>query len=406
MRKILLLAATLYLLVAPFTYHPDNKLVLYYATLGNGKVWDIYSYLNTNYDAAPKFHYPPMHYWVVKAEYPLVRLVGGKGIENWLRRGANEAFDDPNIFIYNLATKLPILGLVLLTGWLIFKICLQQGFNNYKSRWAAAIWLFNPIIFYSAIVMGQNDMLAIAPFMVGWYLMSSYPWVAFAIFGIASGIKTYPLIWAIYLAFTYVKFPIWKRLGLVMVSIGIYYLTMAPFLRYEYFRTDVLYSGLATRMFEAGIDIGLGDRVLIVPLLLGILLLVAISKKIGKSFVNTAKLLVAVNLIILGFIHFHPQWFIWIVPFLSIYLASHKKDFLSLWLLLGVMVGVVLLFDDKFLYWGLLSPLNNGLLNLPLIRDVLVAKGMDVMLLSNLLHTLAAAVGGYWFWKVLSEKNK
>jgi hypothetical protein len=45
-------------------------------------------------------------------------------------------------------------------------------------------------------------------------------------------------------------------------------------------------------------------------------------------------------------------------------------------------------------------------LNLPLIRDVLVAKGMDVMLLSNLLHTFAAAVGGYWFWKVLSEKIK
>lgn len=406
MRKILLFAATLYLLVAPFTYHPDNKLVLYYATLGNGKVWDIYSYLNTNYDAAPKFHYPPMHFWVVKAEYPVVRLVGGAGLDSWLKRGANEAFDDPNIFLYNLATKVPILALVLWTGWIIFKICLQYGYDKYKAKLAAAIWLFNPITFYSAVIMGQNDMLAIAPFMMGWYLMGSFPWMAFVIFGVASGVKTYPLIWAIFLAMTYIKFPIWKRIFLVVVSVGTYYLTMVPFLRYEYFRTDVLYSGLATRMFEAGIDIGLGDRVLIVPLLLGILLLVAIRRKMGKSVVDISKLLVATNLIILGFIHFHPQWFIWVVPFISIYIAHRYRELLSGLLIVGVMLGVILLFDDKFLYWGLLSPLNNGLLNLPLIRDVLVAKGTDVVLLSNLLHTLAAAVGSYWFWKVLSEKNK
>ncbi|EKD55994.1 MAG: hypothetical protein ACD_58C00321G0003, partial [uncultured bacterium] len=157
MRKILLLAATLYLLIAPFTYHPDNKLVLYYATLGNGKVWDIYSYLNKNYDAAPKFHYPPMHYWVVKAEYPIVKMIGGRGFDNWLKRGANEAFDDSNIFLYNLATKIPILALVLFSGGMIYKICLQYGYDKYKSRSAAAIWLFNPITLYSAVIMGQND---------------------------------------------------------------------------------------------------------------------------------------------------------------------------------------------------------------------------------------------------------
>jgi len=405
MRKILLLAATLYFLIAPFTYHPDNKLVLYYATLGNGKVWDIYSYLNTNFDAAPKFHYPPMHYWVVKAEYPIVKLIGGSEIDNWLKRGANEAFDDPNIFLYNLATKIPILILALLSGWFIFKICQQNGFDEYKSKLAAAIWLFNPITIYSALMMGQNDMLAIAPFLCGWWLMKKYPWVAFFIFGLASGVKTYPLIWAVFMALTYIKFPVWKRLVLLIVSTVVYYLPMLPFLKYDYFRVDVLNSGLASRIFEPGIDIGLGDRVLVVPLILGILVLVAISKKIGKSISGVAKLLGAANLIILGFIHFHPQWLIWVAPFLAIYVAKKKKELFSLILLFGVMIWVILLFDDKFLYWGLLSPLNNGLLNLPLLRDVLFDKGINVILLSNLLHSLAAVIGGYWFWKVVSEKN-
>jgi len=192
---------------------------------------------------------------------------------------------------------------------------------------------------------------------------------------------------------------------LLIVSTVVYYLPMLPFLKYEYFRVDVLNSGLASRIFEPGMDIGLGDRVLVVPLILGILVLVAISKKIGKSISGVAKLLGAANLIILGFIHFHPQWLIWVAPFLAIYVAKKKKELFSLILLFGVMIGVILLFDDKFLYWGLLSPLNNGLLNLPLIRDVLFDKGINVILLSNLLHSLAAVIGGYWFWKVVSEKN-
>ena len=80
MKKIILLVATIYLLIAPITYHPDTKLVLYYASLGNEKVWNIYKYLNENIDNAPKFHYPPMNYWIVKAELPIVKLVGGSEI--------------------------------------------------------------------------------------------------------------------------------------------------------------------------------------------------------------------------------------------------------------------------------------------------------------------------------------
>jgi len=48
MKKILWAAVLIYLLLAPFTYHPDTKLVLYYPTLNNGKTWDIYTYLNTH----------------------------------------------------------------------------------------------------------------------------------------------------------------------------------------------------------------------------------------------------------------------------------------------------------------------------------------------------------------------
>jgi hypothetical protein len=402
MKRILLLALSLYLLLAPISYHPDNKLVLYYATLGNGKVWDIYSYLENHFDAAPKFHYPPMHYFAIKAEYPLVRLFGGEKIDKWLGLGSNIAFEDPNIFRFNFATKLPIILMVLVSGWLIYNIALSYGVSESKAKWAGVIWLFNPITIYSAVLMGQNDMLAILPFLAGWLMMSKYPFLAFWLFGIAGSIKTYPLIWAIMFGLAY-KSNMLKKITLIGVSLLTYVLTLLPFLKYDYFKREVMYSGLATRMFEPRVDIGFGESVLLVPLLLTILAMSVVSRKKSWGLKSLSGYLVASNLVVLGFIHFHPQWMIWVMPFLAIYLAIKKKEYLTFWILNIVVCGVVLLFDDKFLYWGLWSPLNNGLLNLPLLSEVFVNKGVDVGLLNNLLHTMLAGTSIYWLW--VSIKN-
>ena len=187
-------------MIAPFTYHPDTKLVLYYPTLNNEKVWDVYTYLNENKDDASKFHYPPMHYWVLKAELPLVKLVGGNKIVDWIRTGGNIAFRDDQIYLYNLATKFPLILLVLLSGFIIFKTLIKNGYEQKIAKTAAFIWFFNPITLYSAIIMGQNDILAIFPFLLGLYFYYDLPILAFILFGAGGSIKNYPLIWAIILA--------------------------------------------------------------------------------------------------------------------------------------------------------------------------------------------------------------
>lgn len=406
MKKIFLLAAALYLLIAPFTYHPDTKLVLYYPTLNGGKVWDIYSYLNANADDAPKFHYPPMHFWAVKLELPIVVAVGGKEVVNWLKIGGNVAFIDSKVFLYNLATKLPLLILLMLSGWLIAKILLKNGYKEKIAKTAMLWWFFNPITIYSVVMMGQNDMLAIFPFLVGLYFYYDLPIIAFLFFGLGGSIKSYPLIWAVILALIYPRASWWKKALFGAIAIGFYYATMLPFLGFDYFKKDVLFSGLSIRMFESAIDIGFGDKILVVPTLLVITTLLALKRDWGKSLKGLLYTLFTATFLILSFMHFHPQWFVWIMPFAAM-LMGMGMEWWWMSILTPALMGIILLFDDKFLYWGLLSPINQNLINLPFVSELLKVKGIDVSLINNLCHSIVSGMGLYWLFNkpFKNEKN-
>jgi len=393
MKKIILLVSIFYLLIAPITYHPDTKLVLYYPTLGNEKVWDIYTYLNNNKDSAPKFHYPPFNYWLLKTQLPLVKLVGGTGLVPWLSANSAEAFLSKNIFLYNLATKLPLLILIMFSGFIIYKIVIKAGYSEIKARMVVIIWLLNPVTLYSGVMMGQNDILAILPFLVGLYYYFNYPYIAFIFFGIGSSVKSFPLIWSIVLAAIYPTKNWVKRIMLAVIPTLIYAGTLLPYIKYDYFRYDVLNSGLSTRIFEAVIDIGFGDKLLIVPVLLVILVLIGIKNNLGNNMLGVAKILVAASFIILGFSHFHPQWFMWIMPFLSIYLVvTNKNYFINLFFVLP-WLGVILLFPDKFLSYGILGPINPSLINLPLVSEL-----FNTVFLNNIFHSILAAYGFYWLY--------
>lgn len=399
MKKIVLMVATIYLLIAPITYHPDTKLVLYYASLGNEKVWNIYKYLNENVDNAPKFHYPPMNFWIVKAELPVVKLMSGNGVVKWLGVGSNIAFLDKNVFLYNLAVKFPILILLLINGYIIFKIGKKVGLSENMSRLASVIWYLNPITIYSGVMMGQNDILAILPFTIGLLFYFDNPIIAFTLFGLGGSIKSFPLIWAIALAGVYPTKNWFKKICLALISVLFYLITILPFLKYDYFVRDVLNSGLAMRMFELTLNLG-EINLPVVPLMLIITTLIGIKNDMGKNYIGLGTLLVAINFVVLGFSNFNPQWFIWIMPFLAILLAILGGWWLFMLMLLP-LAAIILLFNDKFLYWGILTPINPNLINLPYVLDLIKFPE----LISNLSHWLLASLAIYWFFRCVNYKK-
>ncbi|RLC34914.1 hypothetical protein DRH14_01990 [Candidatus Shapirobacteria bacterium] len=402
-KKIISWAVFVYFLVAPLTYHPDTKLTLYYPSLKNGKVWNVYRYMAENQSNMPDFHYPPLNYLLLKIEWPLARLVGGSGLEAWLVSGSMEAPTNPQIFRYNLAVKTPLLLMTLSAGYLIYLIVKKWGGKEKEATRASIWWLFNPLTLYSVVIMGQNDILAILPFLLGLYFLIDKWWLAVFFFGFSISIKAYPLIWAILIALWWPTKDKKKKLLMLLIPPLFYFLTLVPFLRADYFRQAVLSSGLMDRIFVTSLSIGFGESLLVVPLLL--VFWAWKNMNWGEEKKKDLKKLVHIlwlgSLIVLAFSHFHPQWFLWLMPFASIYLSliNKKKRVrflfanLVLWL---AWLGIVLLFKDKFLYWGIWSPTNPYLLKLPLLSSFLMAKNIDVVRLTNLCHTIMAGVSVYF----------
>lgn len=411
MKKLVLWAALVYLLIAPFTYHPDTKLNLTYPSLDQGKVWNIYRYLEENNNNLPPLHYPPLHFYILKGEFMLTKLAGGQEFVDWLTADSSYAVSHTRIFRFNLISKTPLLLLTLISGYLIYLIVRKETANKVQAKIAAAVWFFNPITLYSVVMMGQNDVIAISLFLLGLLFYNHKPKLAFLIFGLASATKSFPLIWTLLIALSYPKSSLIKKIKLTLIPFGIYLITLLPFFSREYFRQNVIFSGLSTRMFIANIDLGFQSSILIVPALLIVLLFLAIQLK-NKNFITIVQIIFAASLIMLGFSHFHPQWILWLMPFLAIIFSlqlgdpqARTKNLLVFTSIFLSFSGIILLFQDKFLQWGIIAPLNPNLLNQPFINEYLSQRGVDTTLLNSLFHSILAGLAIYYLINMFNKTN-
>jgi hypothetical protein len=190
-----------------------------------------------------------------------------------------------------------------------------------------------------------------------------------------------------------------KKISVIAGSLFVYLLTILPFIKNTVFQQEVLNSAITDRFFIATMNLGLGDRVIIVPFLLITLLIFAINYSKAKlSLESRSFLIMASNLVLLGFSHFHPQWFTWIIPFWAIWATSQIKKnktteiFLMSTLVFLAWLIIVLLFRDIYLYWGIFSPMNPDLINLPFLSEYLSARNFDVVQTNNIAHSIVAGV--------------
>ncbi|HAP38066.1 hypothetical protein A2410_01295 [Candidatus Shapirobacteria bacterium RIFOXYC1_FULL_38_24] len=392
MKKILILAAILYTLLGAVTYHPDTKLTLRYPALESGQVWDIYRYTNEHVLNIPNFHYPPAHFWWLKIHYPIAKLLGGVGFDKWLESGSVEASYYLESWRYNLAVKMPLLLLGLACGWLIYGIIKKSGFGESESRGGVLIWLFNPVTLYALVAMGQNDIVAIFLFLLGWYFWKKW-YLALPFWALAAGVKSYPLIWTmLFLVVAEKKLP--RLVAKALVIVMGYVLILLPWLSKPYFWADVMNSGLSQRMFLANIPIGFDKEVVLIPLLLVILAVKFFGKK--NKVKNIALVLIIGSLLILGFSHFNPQWLLWLLPFVAIKWAVNGitgSELMAAILVLGCWIILILGFDDKFLSWGLVGPINPDLINYPTLVQLAKNRNVSLKGVINLAQSALAGVG-------------
>jgi hypothetical protein len=422
MKRIILLAASLYLLLAPLSYHPDNKVVLKWVSSDYWKVWNIYDHTLQTYGEGGVFNYPPVNFLFAKLQWPVSQFIGGEGFYEWLHADNESAVFDAQLYRYTFATKFSLLLISLLTGWLIYKLALIIASEKSRAQLAAMLWLFNPIVIYSVVFMGQNDVLAICLFILGWmWLIKSHLAIAVLAFGMAISTKSYPVIWLVFLLLGIKALSLTKKILVLLASLMVYQLTTIPFRLSEAFKTYVLNSGINERFFVPQINLGQDEVLYIIPLLLFILLIFTLYlRSINKiNHIGIIWILFVANFLLLGFSHFHPQWFTWLVPFWAIWISSlpTKMIFKALTYsvtILGLWLMIIVLYIDKYLTWGIISPLNPQLINMPLIYDYLINNDFNVSKIVNSTHTAIAGValflfiatfGKFWEWSHINTTS-
>lgn len=136
--------------------------------------------IGTAYASQPtpelRYDWPPLYLYLSKS----VGLV-------YEVSGLRESFG-PASPALGLLLKLPMIGLNLLTGWLLFRLALRMHDDATLGRWAASAWLWNPAIAFATDVFGYQDALhtsllvaAAAALVVGRSLWAP-TWMALAAF--------------------------------------------------------------------------------------------------------------------------------------------------------------------------------------------------------------------------------
>ena len=78
----------------------------------------------------------------------------------------------PNIFLYNFATKVPIIASNIILAFTVRSILRKQGASEKRVKFAWFFLLFNPFVLLTSVAWGQFDTLIALLCVVSLYLLS------------------------------------------------------------------------------------------------------------------------------------------------------------------------------------------------------------------------------------------
>ena len=346
------------LLLMPITGHSDIWALNFgrYFFVQRG-VFNIYDYL---YNLPPThqlvqnygtnfFTYPPLAYFVLGIFGFLFKPFYQHTFTLWLMNNFSEVYQNSEVFKTLFLLKLPYLFFDLGTAFLLMKL-----FDTQKQKKLALIlWLFNPLSLYSSFMVGQFDIIPVFFVILSLYFMKlRKPSLAAISLGVGGSLKMFPLLFLPFLIFSSAK-DFRERLRLGIIGLLPYVLTIIPFLGSAVFRSIVLFSPQSQKMLFAAIPVSGAEGISIFIFLFSIFCIHIAH--FGKPK-DLWKYYLGVMLLFFSITHYHPQWFLWITPFLLIELI--KNNFKHLWLQLGLLGSwllITLLFEPS-LNIGLFSP--------------------------------------------------
>lgn len=341
----------------------------------NGHILDFYDY-NVQYMEAN--NYLPSTYILFAIWNIPIRLLG------WV------TVPTPNIgqkvlFWDKLLPTLFYLG----AGYLLYKILRELNVEKNEAKIGAFIFLSTPIAFFSQFIFGQYDSFTLFFMMLGIYYWVKNDSIRFPFFfGIALTFKYTALL--IFIPLLLLRE---KRYGRIIFScllaVSLYILEVVLYYPSEAFRNGIF--GFTAIGYITGATIQLVFFPVAIVIVLWILLCgiaffqeTTSQEQLYKWGIFLSSL---VCFLLFGLTQWHPQWLLFMTPFLVLGMLFHKKAdaFLLIDLLL---MGAFTLVTVTF--WP--NHVDQQMIGSGIFRDVVVQKSGFPVLMRELLHAPDLAI--------------
>lgn len=399
MKKLIILAIALRILTAIFLFHPDIKTFNYQASFLRHGVFNIYSYLVDNKKSLPlkdDFVYFPLTYITLGGYQAIVAPLLGRGFDSWLANADSiTTVTDVNIFKYLFALKLPY----LILDFAVAFILLNYFDKKEDGKKAFKIWLFNPFTIFIIYVFGNIDIFPVVLSLASLaYVKKEKLPLAALMLGLAAGFKIYPLLFVPFLAL--LGKTVKEKIILAAVPFIVFGLISLPFISAPFMQSTLI-SGLTTRMFNPGFNVGFGESIIVGLALLSALFFYAalIDKK--PSMFNYW---IVTLFIIFSFSHFHIAWLLWIAPFTVILAVKKEGISWALFLLSIAAVAIPLLYQDRSMSISLYRIYSTWFDLLPTPFTV-IQRFFDPYNLQSIVHSLFAGGAGIITYKIMHREN-
>lgn len=393
----------------PFTVHPDLRAydLGAYLISQKGQVFSFYDYLSRldsenmlvqNFSVG-FFIYPPLAYLIPAVFMAVLAPLYNFAINDLFLLRMESVYQNSLLFFNLFLLKIPYLVFDLLLGYLLFKL-----FNGEKGRTAFKLWMLNPVTLYATFAMGQADIFPTFFIVLALYFaLKSKNILAVAMLGLGGAFKLTPLL-LLPIFVLLLENDTRNRLKLAVLGMIPYLVVVAPYLLTSpIYRQSALLADQTQKMLYMKLPVSGAESISVFAL--GYFLLIFLTAKLSGQKEQLWKLCFGVFLLFFSTTHYHPQWFLWMTPFLIWDLVLYGKK--HLWYLGGmfiIFVFLTLMFETS-LHVGLLSPVFPQLIDFPNIADSL-NKSIDIFQYKSLARTLFASLSVIVFLDLLLPAKK
>lgn len=342
-KRVLIIGLIIRLFAMPFFFHPDTKSQYFhfqFLSLGHLNIYEYIASHKTTLPYQDTFNYLPLTYLTFGTINTVLQPLQATGFKDWINDWGPDKYFYPNIPYYLFVLKIPYLILDLSICLILFKIT--------KSSHLSAVWLLNPLNIYLIYVLGNFDILPSFLTLLSLYFLSQKKgYLSLFVIGLAVALKAYPIMFLpFYLP--YIKKNIRSAISLFSPII----ISILPFLSSSEFINSFLGSGLTQKLLET--------RILNVPIFPILFIAIFLYSLIKKISIHDSIFLVA--LVFLPLVKFHPQWLMWFLPSIYISLFHHRHLLKYILLYVFMFFIYVFLFNDQFLSFGHLIPIDPNFL--------------------------------------------